>query len=897
MANAITAFSASLTVNLAEALFDRAGRDIESVGLGWVEPRELDTGGAPVDTEMAREILRSCVRLLGIGRHYAQAEYARPSYRLRKPVKRYLEKVARHHSADLDDLTLWVTRSLASSSTQWLLQLQTADAPFVLVRGTGKVWRCPFCSYKHLHRSADVCANNGCRGVGLELLEEEEIGDEYYAWLARQSPRRLAIAELTGQTKPLAEQRKRQRWFKGVLLPEPTENSLTCELDVLSVTTTMEVGVDIGSLKSTLMANMPPQRFNYQQRVGRVGRAGQSFSYALTVCRDRTHDDYYFNHPGRMTGDIPPQPFLDLRRRRIVERVIAAGLLRRAFKALSEPPEWTADSIHGSFGRSEDWTQYRAEVAAWLTMSPEVRQTVDRLTAFTGLDQATVREIEDWGRTELVSNIDRAVQRWAAEHDELSELLATAGVLPMFGFPTRARSLYGKRVLNRDDLDKAVISDRPLDMAVSAFAPGALVVRDGWLHVAVGFADYEIKGRTAKPVDPLGPAVPVGACKACQGTFVRPENDVCPACHATLRLFDLYEPRGFRTSYQPRDYDDENDNSASPGPPVLAVVAPPRNIELVGAVSLETFEQAQVVQINDNHGDLYEFVQLGDRSVTVDSSSLFSPKIWTVPGGVSLGSGAIGELRTTDALVIGLDRLDVPGGIIPAARSILPAGPAAFWSFAEVLRRACQVTLDIDPQELTMGLRPVYADGLLSAQVFLADALDNGAGYASELGRPEVFKRILDEARQDLADRWEGPRHSACTVSCPDCLRSYDNRRLHGALDWRLSLDLLDLAAGGPLAPGRWLSRGAQVADAFVHGAGNSLRREMIEELPVLVNQESGKAVILGHPLWRHDIEYLTERQALVMDVTEHDLGVPSVTFSDLYEVDRFPLAVLRALL
>ena len=46
--------------------------------------------------------------------------------------------------------------------------------------------------------------------------------------------------------------------------------------------------------RSTLMANMPPQRFNYQQRVGRAGRADQVFSYAVTVCRDRTHDDDYF---------------------------------------------------------------------------------------------------------------------------------------------------------------------------------------------------------------------------------------------------------------------------------------------------------------------------------------------------------------------------------------------------------------------------------------------------------------------------------------------------------------------------------------------------------------------------------------------------------------------------
>src|SRR6185437_15545405 len=115
-------------------------------------------------------------------------------------------------------------------------------------------------------------------------------------------------------------------------------------------------------------------------------------------------------------------------------------------------------------------------------------------------------------------------------------------------------------------------------------------------------------------------------------------------------------------------------------------------------------------------------------------------KTWNAaPAGQDLDAAAIGELRTTDALVVSLDRPDVPSGAVVTPRSILPAGPAAFWSFAEILRRACQVALDIDPQELVMGLQARVVDGNPSARVFLADALDNGAGYAAELGKPEVF--------------------------------------------------------------------------------------------------------------------------------------------------------------
>jgi DEAD/DEAH box helicase domain-containing protein len=901
MASAQVAFTSSLNVQLAEALFDRAGRDVESVGLGWIGPRDPDVSRAPTDAETALEILRSCVRLLGTGRYFSGAEYARESPTMRGVLKRYLERVARYRDIDLDSLMEWATRVLALGpvAPQWLLQVQSSTAPLILVQGTDRMWRCAECSYRHLHRSADVCANRGCWGVGLREELRKDEADDYYAWLSGQQPRRLAIAELTGQTKPLDEQRRRQRWFKGILLPEPTENNITSELDVLSVTTTMEVGVDIGSLKSVLMGNMPPQRFNYQQRVGRGGRAGQAFSYALTICRDRSHDDYYFKNPMRMTGDVPPQPFLDLRRPRIAQRVIAAELLRQAFLEVDHPPKWTPKSIHGTFGLTVAWTEYKAAISNWLRHSPEITPVVRRLTAFTGLDESQVSELERWTRTNLVVDIDEKIDLWGSEEAELSELLATAGVLPMFGFPTRARNLYDDMVRSRRALENAVVADRPLDMAVSAFSPGAQIVRDGLLHTAVGFAHYEVKGKDVYPVDPLGPPLLVGACGECHTTFVKPQAEQCPVCGGALHLFDMYQPRGFRTSYQSRDYDDSSDTASYAGIPALSTVDTAQDHAEVASVTLDVYEQAQVMQVNDNRAGLFPLRRLADNSVVVSDDAILPPKTWReAPAGQDLDAAAIGELRTTDALVVGLNRPNVPSGNIVTSRSVLPAGPAAFWSFAEILRRACQVALDIDPQELVMGLKARVVDGHPSAQIFLADALDNGAGYAVELGKPRVFERILTQARQELTAAWEDPAHAHyCTVSCPDCLRSYDNRRLHGALDWKLALDMLDLAAGEPLDTGRWLTRGSSAAQAFAQSIGDLVAAELVDGLPVLINKADRKAVILGHPLWRRDDEYLTDWQRKALDTLMAKAGVHAVELSDLYELDRQPLAVLQRLM
>src|SRR5262249_19604588 len=142
---------------------------------------------------------------------------------------------------------------------------------------------------------------------------------------------RLHTEELTGQTER-GQAAERQARFQGIFVSG--EPPLPSGIDVLSVTTTMEAGVDIGSLRTVLMANGPPMRFTYQQRVGRSGRRGDALSVALTLARERSHDQYYFQRPEAMTSEPPPAPYLATDRVEILRRVIVAGALRGAFREL-----------------------------------------------------------------------------------------------------------------------------------------------------------------------------------------------------------------------------------------------------------------------------------------------------------------------------------------------------------------------------------------------------------------------------------------------------------------------------------------------------------------------------------------------------------------------------------
>jgi superfamily II DNA or RNA helicase len=646
------------------------------------------------------------------------------------------------------------------------------------------LFRCETCGRHQTLSVRAVCPRPRCSGTLFVVSQDDQrlTANHYRGIYLEEMPPHLRAEEHTAQI-----DKEKAREFQAAF-----ESG---DIHLLSSSTTFELGVDLGDLDTIFLRNVPPEPFNYAQRVGRAGRRPGHAGFAVTYCRRRPHDIAHFLDPSRMLGGKTKPPVLRVTNEKIVLRHVAAVALSEFFRAnrdrFKDVDTFCGDLIspHGARDFGEFLRTHldgieealRAVVPSEMTSQVGLADGswIDRISgpqSRLGVAESEVSsdyiQVSNLNRLCLEAREGREADRFKERaatiaHETVLDFLSRKAVIPKYGFPVDVVELDLQRAGSGAARASSEVSlQRDLAMAVSEFAPGSKIVANKKLWTSYGLKtvvgrqwDRRRYVRCSRHATFVSWAEGANAQQLPCGCEAPPSEYIDP-------IF------GFITDGKtPPDPSSRSTKLFSTRPYFSrSAVERPEAVNMGGVATLTKASPGYLVVLCEGRkGQGFHICRVCGAGFATKPKSKTHKSPYRRDCSGQLDRVALGHEFLTDVV-----KMQFHG---PSPLRGADGGTWFAYSLAYALLEGSAEVLEVPSTDLSVTVKQSETGAGIS-QIILYDNVPGGAGLVARLEEGGVFRQCLEEAQRRVA----GICGCDENTSCDGCLRSYTNQFAHARL-------------------------------------------------------------------------------------------------------------------